>query len=393
MSLIHTPRIEGLDHTPDTRLVFGPGCVGCIGEMARELGGDRVLLVSDEGLVDAGHVARVESLLNKAGLVVGVFTDVHENPTTEDVDRCLTFAKSFGPDLIIGLGGGSSLDTAKGCNFLYTNSGVMADYHGVGKASKAMLPFIAVPTTHGTGSETQSFALIADAESHQKMACGDPKALPKIAVLDAELTLTLPKHVSTITGIDAVSHAVESFVCNRRNDVSTAYARESFRLTMQGYASVIDQPTSVEARGAMLLGAAYAGLAIENSMLGAAHSAANPLTAHYGVTHGHAVGLMLPHVVRHNAQDSVAAAMYGELAASAGIDNLDTLVDALGGLLTRAGLASNLADMDVKQALIPQMASEAAGQWTANFNPRAMNTEAFTALYQAAYAGEGYHSS
>lgn len=388
MRLAHPPTIEGLDHTPDTRLVFGPGCAAGLAEMVAELGGTRVLLVSDEGLRKAGHVDRIESLLTAAGLAVGVFTDVHENPSTNDVDRCLTFAKDFSPDLIIGLGGGSSLDTAKGCNFIYTNGGAMADYRGVGKASRAMLPFIAVPTTHGTGSETQSFALIADAKSHQKMACGDPKALPRVAVLDPELTLTLPKQVTTITGIDAISHAVESFVCNKRNAVSAAYARESFGLTIKHFSAVIVDPASLESRGAMLLGAAYAGLAIENSMLGAAHSAANPLTAHYGITHGHAVGLMLPHVVRHNAGDPATASLYEQLAEAGGMDSVDALIDRLAQLLPESGFAACLADLNVDRAMIPQLAEEAAGQWTANFNPRPMNADVFAELYQQAFTGK-----
>ena len=392
MSLACTPSIDGLDHTPGTRLVCGPGSASCLGEMVKELGGSRVLLVSDKGLARAGHVQRVEAILKNAGLATITFTDVNENPTTDDVNLCLAVANTFTPDLIIGLGGGSSIDTAKGCNFLYTNGGSMADYHGKDKASRPMLPFIAVPTTHGTGSETQSFALIADAKTHMKMACGDPKALPRIAVLDAELTLTLPKDVSAVTGIDAVSHAVESFVCNKRNDISTAYAKEAFRLAISNYDQTILSPDDVEARGAMLLGAAYAGLAIENSMLGAAHSAANPLTAHKNITHGHAVGLMLPHVVRYNAQDAQTANLYEELAQAAGLTGVDALIEKLTHLLSLAGLAINLKNMTVPRDLIPTLAGEAASQWTAGFNPRKIDAKGFVALYEAAYADGGYDS-
>ena len=216
-----------------------------------------------------------------AGVNVTIFDEVKENPTTREVDQCLEVARAVRPQLIIGLGGGSSMDTAKGCNFVLTNGGRMQDYWGVGKATKPMLPLIAVPTTAGTGSECQSFALIADEKTHQKMACGDPKAAPRVAILDPLLTVTQPRQVAACTGIDAIAHAVETAVTKKRNELSWLYSREAFRLMTANFDCVFEQPDNLEARAAMQLGAAYAGTAIENSMLGAAHSAANPLTARF----------------------------------------------------------------------------------------------------------------
>jgi alcohol dehydrogenase len=167
-----------------TRVVFGEGTLSRLGEFARELNGSRVLLVTDSGIVRAGHAARAVSSLEAAGLSVNVFAEVRENPDTHDVARCVRVAEEARVDLIVGLGGGSSMDTAKGANFLLTNGGQMRDYWGVGKATRPMLPLIAIPTTSGTGSECQSFALISDPETHQKMACGDPKAAAKVAILD-----------------------------------------------------------------------------------------------------------------------------------------------------------------------------------------------------------------
>ena len=189
------------------------------------------------------------------------------------MDECLEVARAVRPDLIVGLGGGSSMDTAKGCNFILTNGGRMQDYWGVGKATKPMLPLIAVPTTAGTGSECQSFALIADEETHQKMACGDPKAAPRVAILDPLLTVTQPRRVAACTGIDAIAHAMETAVTKKRNELSWLYSREAFRLTAGNLDRVLQQPANLEARAAMQLGAAFAGTAIENSMLGAAHGA------------------------------------------------------------------------------------------------------------------------
>ncbi len=164
------------DYQPRTRIVFGPGKVDSLGALAGELGARRALVVSDPGIVAAGHVQRGLDSLAAAGIETQLFDGVEENPTTDNVEAGVAVARRHDPELIIGLGGGSSMDCAKGINFLYSNGGRMQDYWGVGKATREMLPMIAVPTTAGTGSETQSFALISDAETHVKMACGDKKA-------------------------------------------------------------------------------------------------------------------------------------------------------------------------------------------------------------------------
>src|SRR5207253_7359155 len=180
-----------------------------------------------------------------------VFDQVRENPTTRDVDRCLRVAQSAGIDTLVGLGGGSSMDTAKGCNFLLTNGGRVQDYWGVGKAGRPMLPFIAIPTTAGTGSECQSAALIADERTHQKMACLDPKAAARVAILDPALTLSQPPRVTACTGIDAIAHAVETAVTKNRNPLSSMYSREAFKLCVTSFPEVLRNPNDLEARGRM----------------------------------------------------------------------------------------------------------------------------------------------
>src|SRR6185436_9647965 len=167
------------------------------------------LLVTDPGIVAAGHAAHVQQSLEAAALRITVFDRAKENPTTRCVEDCTAVAQAAGVDTIVGLGGGSSMDTAKGCNFVLTNGGRMQDYWGVCKATKPMLPFIAIPTTAGTGSECQSAALIANEKTHQKMACLDPKCAARIAILDPALTLSQPPRVTACTGIDAIAHAVE----------------------------------------------------------------------------------------------------------------------------------------------------------------------------------------
>jgi alcohol dehydrogenase len=395
--------LNEFDSTPRTRLVFGNGDLRRVGEIARQLGGTRVLLVTDRGIVAAGHAGRAEEFIRAAGLDCVVFAEARENPTTLDVARCLEAARAGRIDLFVGLGGGSSMDTAKGTNFLLTNGGEMRDYWGVGKAAKPMLPLIAIPTTAGTGSECQSAALIADEHTHQKMACLDPKAAARVAILDPELTVSQPPRVTACTGIDAIAHAVETAVTRKRNALSVMYSHEAFKLLIPGLPRVLANPADLDARGRMQLGAALAGTAIENSMLGAAHSAANPLTAHFNVVHGVAVGVMLPHVVRFNARSPQVRRAYAELASAPelaavrdGIDRAcEALVARLESLLNLAGMPRSLAECGVDKALIKTMAAEAAKQWTATFNPRDIGEADFVALYEAAFErrgdGDGVH--
>lgn len=394
MPLPQFSTLAAFDHQPRTRLVFGAGCVERLGALAQELAGRNVLLVTDPGLVAAGHADRARELLEQAGLKVTLFDRASENPTTRGVEDCVRVARAGAVEALVALGGGSSLDTAKGCNFILTNGGRMQDYWGVGKATQPMLPLIAVPTTAGTGSECQSAALIADEHSHQKMACLDPKAAPRIALLDPTLTLSQPPRVTACTGLDAVAHAVEAAVTRKRNAFSLMCAREAFHLTAPSLARVLEAPLDLEARGRMQLGAAFAGMAIEASMLGAAHAAANPLTTHYDIAHGHAVGLMLPHVVRFNGADPEAFQTYGDLAAFAGIvparGDLETAVHALivhlESLLALAGMPRSLRDCGVGEETLPLLAEEASRQWTAQFNPRSLGTDEFRELYARAFA-------
>jgi alcohol dehydrogenase len=359
-----------------------------LGELARELAASRVLLVTDPGLEAAGHPQRAEQSLRQAGLEVFVFDEVEPNPTDRHVQAGVAFARPLGIDLIVGLGGGSSMDCAKGINFILTNGGAMSDYKGFGKAAKPMLPSIGVPTTAGTGSEAQSYALIADGKTHQKMACGDRKAAFRIAVLDPEVTLSQPPAVTALTGIDAVSHALESFVTAKRNPLAQMFAREAWKLLEANLEKVLQNPKDLQARGAMQVGAFLAGTAIENSMLGACHSCANPLTTHYGLTHGLAIGILLPHIIRFNA--SLVDEMYGELAKEADLCNGhashgESIARRVVELMRVAGLPTTLSECGVSPTILPLLADEAGQQWTARFNPRPVAEADLLGLYVAAF--------
>ena len=376
------------DFQPRTRVVFGQGTLERLGTLARDAGFRRTLLVADPGIIDAGHPARAMRLLEIAGIDATLFTDFDANPDSAMVEAGRAFAAPFDPDSIIGLGGGSSLDCARGINFLLTNGGVMAQYRGYGKARRPLLPSIAIPTTSGTGSEAQSYAVIADAGTHMKMACGDPSAAARIALLDPELTLTAPKPVTAMAGFDAIAHAVETTVTTRRTTISETFSQQAWRLLVDAFERVLLYPADVEARSTMMVGAHLAGAAIEQSMLGAAHACSNPLTARYNIAHGLALAMLLPHVVRWNA--TVANDRYETLLGTPrrrarDEEAAETLARRLEDLATAGGLALKLRDTGVEESAIPELAELASQQWTGTFNPRPFDAAGAVEIYKAAY--------
>ncbi len=369
-----------LRHSP-VEVLFGPGTVAQLTPQTARFG-QRVLLVTDGGLVGCGHAERAVASLRAAKLDVAVFDGSDENPTTEHVDRGLKIARAHRPEVIIGFGGGSPMDCAKGINILLTHEGTIRDYWGVNKTSHPLLPMIAVPTTSGTGSEAQSFALISDSETHAKMACGDRRLpaegglRPHVAILDPDLTATVPAGVRAATAVDALTHAIETAGTRVRNEISAALSREAWDLLSQLLPASLEG--DAEARAGMQLGAHLAGAAIEQSMLGAAHAMANPLTARYGMTHGHAVGLMLPPVMQFNTEGGKHP--YEALGLTA-----DELIERFIELRALAGLPEILRDTDIPEADLPELAELASQQWTAQFNPRPVQAADLLRLYRAVW--------
>ena len=394
-------------------LVFGPGSFSQLGEVARTLGLRHPLLVSDRGILEAGYVHQARGTLKAAGLAVDDFHDFSQNPNSDQIEVGRIYAATLGIDGIIGLGGGSSMDCAKGINFVLTNGGSMADYKGYGKAFRPMLPMIAVPTTAGTGSEAQSYALITDARTHEKMACGDSKAAFAASILDPGLTVSQPHHVTAAAGYDAISHAVETWVSTRRNPMSELFSREAWQLLSANYERVLAHPHDLAARGAMLIGAHFAGAAIERSMLGGTHACANPLTARYETVHGVAIALLLPHVVRWNAANgSGAMPLTTGVSTQVGISvgtragmnaemNLGTdpeistaaryrqLADDLPAVLERlacaGGFPRGLSAAGVSRSDLDALAAAAALQWTGTFNPRPFDANGAREIYTSAW--------
>ncbi len=370
--------MTSFDFRPRTRVVFGNGEFSRLGEIARELGGTRCLVVADPGIVQAGYQQEAVRSLKARRIEVCSFLDFDVNPTSSMIDAGAAFAAPHDVNLIVSVGGGSSMDCAKAINLVLSNGGRIRDYWGYGKATKPMLPMIAVPTTAGTGSEAQSFCIIADTQTQVRMACGDSKVAFRVAILDPKLTVSLSKEMTAAAGYDAVSHALETWVTTRHTALSECFSRSAWRLINSGLERALRDPSDLDGRGEMLLGAHFGGLAVENSMLGAAHALAPPLTQQFEMPHGVAISLVLPHVVKWNAE--VLGAHYKEL-------HSGDLVARLHYLAEIGGLPLSLKEAQVPESALPRLAEEAATQWTGKFNPRPLTPESALELYQAAYNG------
>ena len=258
----------------------------------------------------------------------------------------------------------------------------MADYQGYGKTRTPLLPMIGVPTTAGTGSEAQSYAVISDASTHMKMACGDPSAAVKIAILDPDLTMSAPGSVTAMAGYDAIAHAVETWVTSRRTPFSDTFSRRAWDLLSAAFERVLEHPGDRDARSSMLIGSHFAGIAIEQSMLGAAHACANPLTARYDLAHGLALSILLPHVVRWNGP--AVAGRYAVLVESGDAAGAaEQLAVRLEHFARAGGLGGKLRDHGLPGDALPELAQLAAEQWTGTFNPRPFDAAGALEIYRA----------
>lgn len=374
------------DFALSTQVVHGPGSLARLPDLLRELGATSAVLVSDAALVQAGHVRRVTDLLRPLPISLHTFTDTCENPTDHDAQQAAPILRpwltSSEHPVVLALGGGSVIDTAKAATLLAHVGGTMAAHRGWMAATSPTLtlpPILALPTTAGTGSEVQSYALVRDDTTHGKMACGLSALCPRVALLDAQLTLSCPPGPTALAGLDALSHALETSVCTARTDFSLALSQRAFALIHHAFEITLAQPQDLAARQDMLTGSCLAGMAIEQSMLGAAHALANPLSAMFAVPHGRAVGLLLPAVIRCNQEDPAACQSYEALWPGHAPEDLARWVESL---LRLTGQPQSLRELGVTEADLPALTAQAMSQWTLRFNPRPLTPEHILQLYK-----------
>ena len=375
--------------TPSLRM--GAGLAGEIGQITRPICGDRVLLVTDPGMMATGLVQQVKDGLRAAGVAVMLFDQVQADPPESIVLQAAQ--KARGATGVIGFGGGSSLDVAKLAALLAASDQPLAEAYGVGNARGPRLPLVLVPTTAGTGSEVTPISIVTTGAS-EKMGVVSPLLLPDLALLDPELTLGLPAHVTAATGIDAMVHAIEAYASANPNNnpISRALAVEALGLMGRMLLRAVQKPDDLEARTGMLLGSMLAGQAFANSPVAAVHALAYPIGGHYKVPHGLSNALVLPHVLRFNAQ--VAPEAYAELLphvfpdlpAMNVADAAMKFAQSMADLSQACGLEQGLREMGIAREALPELARDAMNQTRLLVNnPRSVDEAAAMQIYEAAW--------
>jgi alcohol dehydrogenase class IV len=375
--------------TPSVRM--GAGLAQKLGDIAGPVCGENILFVTDPGMVATGLVKKAVSVLAAAGLKVTVFDKVQADPPEAIIQSATEMARTASG--VVGFGGGSSLDVAKLAALLAASGQPLEDAFGIGNATGPRLPLVLVPTTSGTGSEVTPISIVTTGTS-EKMGVVSPLILPDVAVLDPELTLGLPAHVTAATGIDAMVHAIEAYASANPNNnpISRALAVEALRLMGRVLKRAVDTPTDIEARSDMMLGSMLAGQAFANSPVAAVHALAYPIGGHYKVPHGLSNALVLPHVLRFNAEQAPQA--YAELLPhvfpgvfAGGIEVAATkFVDGLTKLSQACGLQQTLREVGIKKDALPVLARDAMNQTRLLVNnPRPVDEAAAPKIYEAAW--------
>lgn len=348
---------------------FGAGSVAQLPEVVASLGKKKVFIVTDPGVANAGVLAKVEAILSSAGIESVAYTDIKPNPTTTLIDAAAKVGVTFGVDCIVALGGGSSLDSAKGIALVVANptfSSAKFDYSIT--PDRPAVPIVAIPTTSGTGSETNNWGVIDDPIRQCKFYVGDASTTPVAAILDPELTLGLPPRPTAGTGIDALTHAIESLTSKGSTPVSAAYAHQAVKLISRALPIAVKDGANVDARGDMLMGAHLAGLALTLSGLGLVHGIAHSVSAHVGAAHGEALATVLPEVMQFNSRavSDIYASVGNDMGVSA---NSETAIEAVRDLAESINIRNSLSHYGVKQEMVADIAKTVLGDSVTSNNP------------------------
>ncbi|MCE5975203.1 iron-containing alcohol dehydrogenase [Sinirhodobacter sp. WL0062] len=375
-------------HIP-TQIEFGNGAIARLPEFVKALGGSRVLVVGDPGVQRAGLIDRVQAILTGASIFNAVFADVESDPATRSVDEGTVHGKANGCDLVVGIGGGSALDTAKAIGLMLVNDGNIKDYVGIGKVPRAGAPVIAVPTTAGTGSELTIWSVLSDKVAKAKISVGSALNCPAIALLDPELTLSLPPQITAATGMDALTHALESYVNTATQPISEAMSDQAMTLIARSLSKAVADGSDVEARGDMLLASTIAAMAFNSTRLGLVHAFAMPLGAKFGIPHGLVNAIMLPEVMRFNhlanpRKFARIAEIFGEKTAGLSVEEAAALsVSAIEKLKLDVGITAKLSNFGVTEGRFDEIVDEAMLSGNVPVNPRQPTNDDMKALLRA----------
>jgi len=372
-----------------TKVVFG---TGSISELPMEIVslGKKAFLVTDQGIMETGLVDQVTARMGD--LMGGVFSDVPQDSGMEVVDKGAEAALAAGAEVLVSLGGGSVIDTAKGMCIVMKEGGSFRNFQGMQMLSRPQIPHIVVPTTAGTGSEVTSGAVVMDKEQGQKVIIFEYFNTPRIAILDPRMTEMLPPGLTATTGMDAMTHAVESYVSQQRNPISDAAALHAIKLITQYLPIAVDNGSDLAARGQMQVAALLAGWAFSNAMVGLVHAMAHSLGAVCGIAHGLANGMLLPHVMKYNLDEvpdllaDIAAAMGADITGMNSLEAGQSAVNEMQALLKRIGLSQRLRDLGVEVDTLKECSELSLSDGSIIYNPKIiLDAEEVLAVYEDAY--------
>ena len=373
---------------------FGPGCREAIAIEAARSGFKKAFLVTDKDLIKFHVADMVTAVLDKAGIPYEIYSDVKANPTIGNVQRGVAAFKNSGADFIIALGGGSSIDTAKGIGIVFNNPEFadVKSLEGVADTHHRAVPTFALPTTAGTAAEVTINYVIIDEDATKKMVCVDPNDIPAVAIVDPELMMTMPKGLTAATGLDALTHAIESFITPGAWVMSDMLELKAIELIAQNLKAAVDNGKDPVAREAMSQAQYIAGMGFSNVGLGIVHSMAHPLGAHYDTPHGLANALLLPYVMEYNAE-SPAKPKYLQIAKAMGVDitgmsedeGVKAAVDAVRNLAISVNIPQKLHEIGVKEEDLHQLSIDAFNDVCTGGNPRPTSIEEIEVLYHKAY--------
>ncbi|MDE6556560.1 MAG: lactaldehyde reductase [Duncaniella sp.] len=369
---------------------FGPGAREVLPEVVARLGKKKALVVTDAGLVKFGVAAKVTDILDKASIPYEVFSEVKPNPTVSNVKAGIEAFKKAEADFIIAIGGGSSMDTAKGIGIVINNPEFsdIVSLEGCAPTKNKSVPIVALPTTAGTAAETTINYVIIDEEKQKKMVCVDPNDIPAVAIVDAELMYSLPKGLTAATGMDALTHAIEGYITKAAWEMSDMFELEAIRMIARYLPIAVEEPSNPEGRNGMAVAQYIAGMAFSNVGLGLVHGMAHPLGSLFDVPHGVANALLLPDIMEFNLPSSVKK--YGEIAKAMGVDTAgmteqeaaQAAVDAVRALAIKVGIPQHLSDLGIKASDIPALADQALADVCTPGNPRDVTLDDIVALYE-----------
>ena len=373
---------------------YGAGCRSVIADEVRKRGFSKALLVTDKDLIRFGVAEKIEEVLRNAGIPYEIFSDLKVNPTITNVKNGVAAFKAAGADFIIALGGGSSIDTAKAVGIVVNNPEFadVRSLEGTAATKHRAVPTFAIPTTAGTAAEVTINYVITDEEARKKMVCVDPNDIPMCAIIDCELMYSMPKGLTAATGMDALTHAIESYITPGAWTMSDMFEMKAIELIARHLKNAVDNGTDTAAREGMAEAQYIAGMGFSNVGLGIVHSMAHPLGAFYDTPHGVANALLLPYVMEYNAE-SPARPKYLDIARAMGVDTTGMSVDegvaaaigAVRALSLSIGIPQRLHEIGVKREDIPALAVAAFNDVCTGGNPRPTSVEDIAALYETAY--------